>query len=97
MLEYLGIPVIRAKGEAEGLCAELDRKDLVDFCVTPDSDAFVHGAKRVIKILQADPKVRHLVAEVREMCFKVRTPGTRSHLCCISNCLSNTVIVAISL
>ncbi|CAM6082596.1 unnamed protein product [Calypogeia fissa] len=56
MLEYLGIPVIRAEGEAESLCAELDRKDLVDFCVTPDSDAFVHGAKRVIKNLQADPK-----------------------------------------
>ncbi|KAJ7295818.1 hypothetical protein O6H91_Y162300 [Diphasiastrum complanatum] len=48
------MPVLRAKWEAEELCAELDRKDIVDACVTPDSDAFLHGARHVIKYLQAD-------------------------------------------
>lgn len=51
------MPVMRAKWEAEALCAELDREGWVDACVTPDSDAFLHGAKCIIKYLQLDPRV----------------------------------------
>lgn len=54
LLTLLGMPVLRAKHEAEGLCAELDRQGLVNACVTPDSDAFLYGAKHVIKNLQTD-------------------------------------------
>jgi len=57
LLELLGMPVMRAKWEAEALCAELDREGWVDACVTPDSDAFLHGAKCIIKYLQLDPRV----------------------------------------
>jgi flap endonuclease GEN len=56
LLELLGMPVMRAKWEAEALCAELDREGWVDACVTPDSDAFLHGAKCIIKYLQLDPR-----------------------------------------
>eukprot|EP00249_Psilotum_nudum_P036985 c920_g1_i1 orf=520-2589(-) len=54
LLQLLGMPVVRAKREAEGLCAELNRQGFVDACVTPDGDAFLYGAKCVIKQLQAD-------------------------------------------
>uniref|UniRef100_A0A7I4ACV3 Flap endonuclease GEN-like 1 n=1 Tax=Physcomitrium patens TaxID=3218 RepID=A0A7I4ACV3_PHYPA len=57
LLELLGMPVLHAAWEAEGLCAELDRDGLVDACVTADSDAFLHGARCVIKVLQMDSKV----------------------------------------
>ncbi|KAI5079793.1 hypothetical protein GOP47_0005272 [Adiantum capillus-veneris] len=56
LLELLGLPVFRAKHEAEGLCAELQRQGLVNACLTPDSDAFLYGAEHVIKIFQADLK-----------------------------------------
>eukprot|EP01018_Ginkgo_biloba_P016842 Gb_24330 [translate_table: standard] len=56
LLELLGMPVLKAKSEAEALCAWLDREGLVDACITTDSDAFLHGAECVIKCLQADCK-----------------------------------------
>lgn len=43
------MPVLRASGEAEALCAQLNSKGLVDACITADSDAFLFGAKCVIK------------------------------------------------
>ncbi|KAL1217119.1 Flap endonuclease GEN-like 1 [Cardamine amara subsp. amara] len=49
LLELLGIPVVKAKGEAEALCAQLNSEGYVDACITPDSDAFLFGAKCVIK------------------------------------------------
>ncbi|MCO5559023.1 hypothetical protein L7F22_012615 [Adiantum nelumboides] len=56
LLELLGLPVFRAKHEAEGLCAELQRQGLVNACLTPDSDALLYGAEHVIKIFQVDSK-----------------------------------------
>ncbi|KAL2635328.1 hypothetical protein R1flu_006807 [Riccia fluitans] len=56
LLDLLGMPVLRAQGEAESLCAALNREGLVDACVSPDSDALVHGAKCVIKSLQLENK-----------------------------------------
>ncbi|KFK42555.1 hypothetical protein AALP_AA1G010400 [Arabis alpina] len=49
LLKLLGIPVLKAKGEAEALCAQLNYEGYVDACITPDSDAFLFGAKCVIK------------------------------------------------
>ncbi|KAL7608696.1 hypothetical protein Lser_V15G14328 [Lactuca serriola] len=49
LLELFGIPVLKASGEAEGLCAQLNREGRVDACITSDSDAFLFGAKCVIK------------------------------------------------
>ncbi|EOA36590.1 hypothetical protein CARUB_v10011785mg [Capsella rubella] len=49
LLQLLGIPVLKAKGEAEALCAQLNSEGYVDACITSDSDAFLFGAKCVIK------------------------------------------------
>ncbi|XP_021860514.2 flap endonuclease GEN-like 1 isoform X2 [Spinacia oleracea] len=54
LLELLGMPVLRARGEAEALCAQLNSEGFVDACITSDSDAFLFGAKCVIK--HVDPK-----------------------------------------
>jgi flap endonuclease GEN len=43
------MPVLKANGEAEALCAQLNAEGLVDACITADSDAFLFGAKFVIK------------------------------------------------
>lgn len=56
LLELMGMPVLRAQGEAEALCAQLDREGWVDACITTDSDAFLHGAKCVVKCLRVDCK-----------------------------------------
>ncbi|KAL6499319.1 hypothetical protein OROHE_025982 [Orobanche hederae] len=56
LLELLGMPVLKAKGEAEALCAELNREGLVDACITADSDAFLYGAQCVIKRFQPNSK-----------------------------------------
>ncbi|CAN4111693.1 unnamed protein product [Withania somnifera] len=52
LLKLLGVPVLKAKGEAEALCAQLNREELVDACITSDSDAFLFGANCVIKNMQ---------------------------------------------
>lgn len=51
------MPVLQAKGEAEALCAQLDREGHVDACITSDSDAFLFGAKCVIKGFRPNSKV----------------------------------------
>ncbi|KAK6920208.1 XPG-I domain [Dillenia turbinata] len=56
LLELLGMPVLKAKGEAEALCAQLNRDGFVDACVTADSDAFLYGAKCVVKSIKPNSK-----------------------------------------
>ncbi|KAK9273913.1 hypothetical protein L1049_018725 [Liquidambar formosana] len=56
LLELLGMPVLKAKGEAEALCAQLNSEGHVDACITADSDAFLYGAKCVIKCLRPNSK-----------------------------------------
>ncbi|XP_075501063.1 flap endonuclease GEN-like 1 isoform X1 [Primulina tabacum] len=56
LLELLGMPVLKAKGEAEALCAQLNSEGHVDACITADSDAFLYGAKCVIKRYQPNSK-----------------------------------------
>ncbi|KAL6656356.1 hypothetical protein ACP70R_007182 [Stipagrostis hirtigluma subsp. patula] len=56
LLEYLGMPVLRASGEGEALCAQLNNEGHVDACITADSDAFLYGAKTVIKVFQSNCK-----------------------------------------
>ena len=51
------MPVLKAKGEAEALCAQLDSEGHVDACITSDSDAFLFGAKCVIKCFRMNSKV----------------------------------------
>ncbi|KAJ1693187.1 hypothetical protein LUZ63_009885 [Rhynchospora breviuscula] len=56
LLELLGMPVLRADGEAEALCAQLNQEGHVDACITADSDAFLFGATCVIKSLRSNSK-----------------------------------------
>ncbi|XP_047049166.1 flap endonuclease GEN-like 1 [Lolium rigidum] len=56
LLGYLGMPVLQAKGEAEALCAQLNHEGEVAACITSDSDAFLFGAKTVIKVLRSNCK-----------------------------------------
>lgn len=51
------MPVLKAKGEAEALCAQLNKEGHVDACITADSDAFLFGANCVIKSLKPNTKV----------------------------------------
>lgn len=57
MLELLGMPVLKARCEAEALCAQLNKEGHVDACITADSDAFLFGAKCVVKCLRSNSKV----------------------------------------
>ncbi|XP_059634089.1 flap endonuclease GEN-like 1 [Cornus florida] len=56
LLELLGMPVLKARGEAEALCAQLNREGQVVACITADSDAFLYGANCVIKRLLPNSK-----------------------------------------
>lgn len=52
--------MLKAKGEAEALCAKLNSEGgHVDACITADSDAFLFGAKCVIKSLRPTSKVSY--------------------------------------
>ncbi|CAN6711177.1 unnamed protein product [Malus baccata var. baccata] len=55
-LNLLGRPVLKAKREAETLCAQLNGDGHVDACITSDSDAFLFGAKCIIKTFQSNSK-----------------------------------------
>ena len=46
---FLGLPCLQAKGEAEALCAQLDKEGIVDGILTTDGDAFVYGAQRIYR------------------------------------------------
>ncbi|UJR21896.1 hypothetical protein I4U23_024968 [Adineta vaga] len=56
LLNYLGLPIIRADGEAEKLCAQLNQMNIVDVVITNDSDCFVYGAKTIIRNFGIDMK-----------------------------------------
>ncbi|KAF8379409.1 hypothetical protein HHK36_028844 [Tetracentron sinense] len=56
LLELLGLPVLKAKSEAEALCAQLNVEGHVDACITADSDAFLFGAKCVLKYIQPNSR-----------------------------------------
>ncbi|XP_076807426.1 flap endonuclease GEN homolog 1-like isoform X1 [Clavelina lepadiformis] len=49
VLEHLGIPCLKADGEAEATCAVLNLNRNVDACITNDSDVFLYGARKVYK------------------------------------------------
>ena len=49
--------MLKAKGEAEALCAQLNSEGHVDACITADSDAFLFGAKCIIKCFCPNSKV----------------------------------------
>lgn len=61
LLDTLGLPHVQSAGEAEGACANLDSKMLVDGCITQDGDAFLYGARTVYRKLCIEDKDPHVL------------------------------------
>ncbi|KAL4425232.1 hypothetical protein ABPG75_009248 [Micractinium tetrahymenae] len=52
LLEELGLPVFYAPGEAEAVCAALNRAGCVDAAASSDSDTLLYGAEAVLQSLK---------------------------------------------
>lgn len=57
LLKLIGVPVIEANGEAEATCAELQKKGIVSYTYTEDSDALTFGAPVILKSARKLEKV----------------------------------------
>lgn len=62
LLNQLGIPWVKADGEAEALCAHLNATSFVDACLTNDSDSFLYGANVVYRNFSSDDQVQFMKA-----------------------------------
>ncbi|XP_064603364.1 flap endonuclease GEN homolog 1-like isoform X2 [Liolophura sinensis] len=60
LLSHLGIPYIYSQGEAEALCALLNRQGIADGCLTEDGDAFLYGARTVYRNFTLNTKDPHV-------------------------------------
>ncbi len=49
LMKLLGVPVIESNGEAETTCAALQKRGIVDYTFTEDTDALTFGAPKVLK------------------------------------------------
>ncbi|XP_071850698.1 uncharacterized protein [Apostichopus japonicus] len=49
LLDFLGVPYVQSKGEAEAMCALLNEKGIVDACITEDGDVFLYGGRTVYR------------------------------------------------
>ena len=56
MLDLIGIPHVRAHGEAEAMCATLNKHGLTDGCLTNDGDFFLYGGKTIYRDFGINPK-----------------------------------------
>ena len=59
MLDLLGIPYLKSRGEAEAFCALLNSVGMVHGVLTDDTDALLYGALTVYKsVATSGSKVR---------------------------------------
>jgi 5'-3' exonuclease len=63
ILELLSIPWLDAQGEAEAECAQMEEAGVVDAVLTKDADAFLFGARLVIKFLMVQISSRFTPGE----------------------------------
>lgn len=54
ILQFLGVPVVRAEAEGEALCAMLNANGLVDGVISNDGDCLLFGAKTVFTCFSAE-------------------------------------------
>lgn len=54
LCEYMGIPYIVSKGEAESLLAHLCKEDIIDGCISEDTDILANGGKIFIRNVSAE-------------------------------------------
>lgn len=52
LFDHLGVPWFNAEGEAEEMCAILQKNGIVDYTVSEDTDTFVFGCDKVIRMLK---------------------------------------------
>uniref|UniRef100_A0A2R5LL28 Putative flap endonuclease gen n=1 Tax=Ornithodoros turicata TaxID=34597 RepID=A0A2R5LL28_9ACAR len=62
LLSIMGLHCVQSLGEAEATCAALNKKKLVDACMTEDSDVFLYGATLVYRGVDIDDKDPHVLA-----------------------------------
>ena len=60
LLDLLGMPHVRAAGEAEQLCASLNLYGYSDGCLTNDGDFLLYGGKTIFRDFGIDPKDPHI-------------------------------------
>lgn len=60
LLDLLGMPYIRAAGEAEAMCAVLNSEGYSDGCLTNDGDFFLYGGETIFQDFGIDPKDPHV-------------------------------------
>jgi hypothetical protein len=51
LLDMMNVPYVEAMGEADYLCSKLVRENVVDACMSDDTDLLMSGCHRVIKYL----------------------------------------------
>lgn len=54
LCEYMGIPYIVSRGEAESLLAHLCKEDIIDGCISEDTDILANGGKIFIRNVSAE-------------------------------------------
>lgn len=60
LLQFLGVPYVQAAGEAEAMCAFLNKHQVVDGCITNDGDVFLYGARTVYRNFTINSKDQHV-------------------------------------
>lgn len=56
LLQLCGITILNASGEADIICAELSKKNIVSYIVTDDTDILMFGGKNILKNFSVDEK-----------------------------------------
>ena len=60
LLDLLGMPHVKAAGEAEAMCAVLNLHGYSDGCLTNDGDFFLYGGQIIYRDFGIDPKDPHV-------------------------------------
>lgn len=76
MFDLIGIPYVRAHGEAEAMCAAMDKHNLVDGCLTNDGDFFLYGGGTIYRDFGINPKDQHVLVYTTDT-IKKRTGLSR--------------------
>ncbi len=54
LCEYMGVPYIVSKGEAESLLAHLCKEEIIDGCISEDTDILANGGKIFLRNVSAE-------------------------------------------
>jgi len=79
MLDLIGLPHVQAHGEAEAMCAALNKHRLADGCLTNDGDFFLYGGETIYRDFGINPKDQHVLVYTTHT-IKKRTGLTRNDM-----------------